>query len=382
MTKVLLSLIRCLLEALPKGENLWLFGGMNGKFYGDNSKYLAEYVNNLDTKRVYYVGDEIIKPDVLAAGLNFIDKRSIKALWILSRANAAFYTNGLDDLAFNWRIVPKNLPLIALRHGRSVKRVRFARKSFKMSEIEKQQRFKEGKQVLFATATSEWIADLQEQCLKIGRDKHVVTGYPRNDRLFCGGSTVNGTKKVLYSPSWRHGSGVTKFFPYHTASEIQVLNRVLKALDIEIHLRPHKNEMANFKNEYLPLYSGLSNVKILTHEEVPSVNDILERYTAMISDYSAIIHDFLLLNRPIVIVPYDLELFEDSIGFLYDIKKHAPGPLVRSRNDFEMALTNLHLDTHLSERTKLLHKVHNPIIKNSNERVVQEVYRRMAYRGY
>ena len=59
-------------------------------------------------------------------------------------------------------------------------------------------------------------------------------------------------------------------------------------------------------------------VRLATHEQLPDVNSFLPFVDVLITDYSALYHDFLLLDRPILFVPYDYEEFEQQNGFLYD----------------------------------------------------------------
>jgi CDP-glycerol glycerophosphotransferase (TagB/SpsB family) len=54
----------------------------------------------------------------------------------------------------------------------------------------------------------------------------------------------------------------------------------------------------------------------------------------LVSDYSALYHDFLLLDRPIGLVPYDYEDFKKKNGFLYDYFAHAPGRIIKNQSNF------------------------------------------------
>ena len=38
--------------------------------------------------------------------------------------------------------------------------------------------------IVAAISTSDFISSIQEEVLRIGQEKHFVTGYPRNDLLF------------------------------------------------------------------------------------------------------------------------------------------------------------------------------------------------------
>ena len=54
---------------------------------------------------------------------------------------------------------------------------------------------------------------------------------------------------------------------------------------------------------------------IVDHSVVPSVNDLLPVCDCLICDYSALYHDFLLLDKPLIMVPYDMEKILKERGF-------------------------------------------------------------------
>ncbi len=48
----------------------------------------------------------------------------------------------------------------------------------------------------------------------------------------------------------------------------------------------------------------------------------------LISDYSSVTFDFLLTMRPVILFPYDLEVYEKGRGLHYDLREISPGPIV------------------------------------------------------
>jgi CDP-glycerol glycerophosphotransferase (TagB/SpsB family) len=60
----------------------------------------------------------------------------------------------------------------------------------------------------------------------------------------------------------------------------------------------------------------------------------------LVTDYSSIYTDFLLLDRPIIFTPVDLEEYEAERGFFFDYGNDVctPGPKVRNAEDFLAAL--------------------------------------------
>ena len=51
---------------------------------------------------------------------------------------------------------------------------------------------------------------------------------------------------------------------------------------------------------------------------------------ALITDYSSVMFDYALLDRPMFFYTYDLERYRDDLrGWYFDFEKEAPGPLSR-----------------------------------------------------
>ena len=52
-----------------------------------------------------------------------------------------------------------------------------------------------------------------------------------------------------------------------------------------------------------------------------------------ISDYSSLVYEYSLLNRPLLFFAYDLDTYCDWRGFYYDYDELAPGPIVESTEE-------------------------------------------------
>ena len=71
---------------------------------------------------------------------------------------------------------------------------------------------------------------------------------------------------------------------------------------------------------------------------VTEVSDILPDFDMIISDYSSIYLDFLLLDRPVLLLPYDLEEYGAVKGLNFRFDDINPGPNVSfSKSGFEAA---------------------------------------------
>ncbi|MFG2141605.1 CDP-glycerol glycerophosphotransferase family protein [Streptomyces sp. NPDC048650] len=65
------------------------------------------------------------------------------------------------------------------------------------------------------------------------------------------------------------------------------------------------------------------------------VTPILELADGLITDYSSVMFDYALLDRPLVFFTYDYdEYVHEGRGTYFDLLEHAPGPVVRTEDDF------------------------------------------------
>lgn len=67
--------------------------------------------------------------------------------------------------------------------------------------------------------------------------------------------------------------------------------------------------------------------KELTIEQLLCVSDIC------ISDYSSLVFEYSLFERPMLFFAYDLEEYFDWRGFYYDYEELAPGPVVYTNEE-------------------------------------------------
>jgi CDP-ribitol ribitolphosphotransferase len=67
--------------------------------------------------------------------------------------------------------------------------------------------------------------------------------------------------------------------------------------------------------------------------DYPNVNDLLSISDYLITDYSSVIFEFALLNRPIVFLINDLEAYIAERDFYFDFEKMVPGPVVSHFGD-------------------------------------------------
>jgi len=382
----ILSLISRFIEIfLKKDDYLIVFGASNGVSYGDNSKFLFEWIikNQSKYKCIWLTHRKSIKKQLLNKNYNVALTWSFRGIYSLFRASFGCFTNTLRDISIDPWFFPCKINLISLRHGKSVKGVQASLKNLKLTDIEVKSRNQEKKYVKAVLSTSKKISEITELSLKVGAEKIFITGYPRNDSFFINSKKDYGLVKkiaqndankiILYAPSWRNTRVHTHFFPFNDF----ILNDLIENLEkhkIQILLRPHPNDsivFPQFNNFIKKLAISTKYIEIADVEIFEDMYTLLPFVDCLITDYSATYHDFLLTKKPIWFIPYDYEEFKGQNGFLYDYFSLLPGPNIKTLADFICEMDNLSkgIDKYLNKREKLTNIIHKYRDGESSKRV-------------
>lgn len=329
----------------PKDKSLLVFAGYGGLEFSDNSKHL--FLNFVDHysdefKIVWITRNKNIENNIdldIKYRSKILYQFSLKGLLTLLRAHVVFYVMGVGDIpgvSFSRKTIT-----IQLWHGIPIKRIENCSinegKSFYSIVV----------QHLFSNY-SYWICSSSIDrnstalCVRLPIDKVVITGYPRNDCLIKHKNELSLTilkkfpylnkKIILYAPTWRDGKDI-HFFPFDKFS-LQDLNTFLELNDAILLLRGHRHQNT-FKYGITKDNDLINNNRILSANSdiFDDIQELLPFVDILISDYSGIWVDFLLLDRPIIFIPYDLDEYERERGLLYNYNFITPGPKISSLND-------------------------------------------------
>ena len=203
-------------------------------------------------------------------------------------------------------------------------------------------------------------------------------GYPRNDLLlqkqhdtldllFCDQEIYAFAKKhcdsehkiALYMPTHRESSEAAKI-----PLDFEALNNYLQTINTTLILKLH-----HFVQELYTQKKDYSN--ILFHSTHGDVYPLLKYTDILITDYSSVSFDFLLLDRPIIFFDYDREEYEANMqGFLYEYEAFTPGVHVKNQAELEGALCDWR-DVYKEQREKLCEKLYTYADARSSQRVTQ-----------
>ena len=138
---------------------------------------------------------------------------------------------------------------------------------------------------------------------------------------------------------------------------------------IKMHYYELDKISANFIKEY-------SHIQFLHNQETNDINRILQHIDILITDYSSVFYDFLVLDRPIIFTPFDLDEYQQIDRELYeDYTSATPGPVCRNWNEIQIQLEEYlsNRDTYQAEREQIFNQYFKYSDNHNSERIVDAI---------
>ena len=207
-------------------------------------------------------------------------------------------------------------------------------------------------------ATSPFFGDIMQGVFSYNKNQVLITGQPRNDELFkdkkvrakLGLDTY--TNCIIWLPTFRKSSrlhvtnteevGQELNFPLvNTIKRMQQLNELLKKSNTVLVIKPHP--MQDLNQDDLIKYS---HIKVIVEDELRKhgilLYHLLGETKALITDYSSVYFDYLLLDKPIAFTIDDLDAYGNNRGFVVDNPLDLmPGEIVKDCEAFEMFINKV-----------------------------------------
>lgn len=365
----------------PKNRNKIFFDSFPD--YSDNCKVFSDYILNKRCKKyiVYWAVESV--PQCYDKRIHFIIKKGWINKWrYIYHTLTSMYLFSTHG-AFHW-CNPNLQRYVCFWHGTPLKRICQMKNP---DDIYYQQ------QVWRFIAPSDFYVDIYAK--SFGRDKSEVllTGYPRCDLLFehkpvlekLGLNQSNQSKIVLYMPTFRQpvGGGYSDstknvfeddFINFRNHDDLNMWNEYFKKMNIILIVKPHPSD-----NNIVDCNS-LSNIKIVLNDILMKKNiqlySLLENSDALLTDFSSVYCDYLLLNRPIGFVITDIKEYAQGRGFIFENPiDFMPGQIISNKSDFIAFFENIayEKDNSYLKRTSLM-QLYNSYNDGCNcERIAREM---------
>lgn len=324
---------------LPRRTGLWVFGSWGGHRFADNAAAFFRYCGDLDDPSIQPVWISRDRAIVAQVG-----REGRRAHWIWSPrgvlacalAEVYLFDNFSKDINF-WlsrRSLLVNLwsgvPLKAFERDIDQPSSRY----FRLFHGRPWERFAYGAMMPWHAvrphlliATSETTAEITRRAFDVREEQVAVTGFPRNDIMLratsdpesrsCPAQLVEdveaGRPTFLYLPTYRDSAE-----PYIDI-DWERLDALMTSIDGRFYLKFHPDDRSSFE---------AATSRIVQLYQDTDVYDILPHVSVLISDYSSIIFDFMVLDRPIIHYMPDLDRFiRGSRRLVFEPTEVAVGPI-------------------------------------------------------
>ncbi|SPD72239.1 putative CDP-glycerol:poly(Glycerophosphate) glycerophosphotransferase [uncultured Desulfobacterium sp.] len=342
-----------LIHLLPLKKNLVLFIGKNNGSFFDNVKYLYLYLHRLnrkDIKYYFFTEKQSVYNMLKCHNLPVLFHPTLRSIYALACSNIIISCNmaWIKNYKYHLSVRAKK---IQLWHGVPLKKIgMLVNDSLKkhnslLARIDNAIRGKNCIHDLFLSTSDYFTVNIFSKAMRAKR--FIELGYPRNSIFFKGQLDKldfldadvqslekitefqkKGFKCVCYAPTWDDPMGNAIQSGY---LDLKRLSKFAQEHKILFVFKFHPS--INCKNEF----GLLSN--IIYYNSSKDIQPLLRVTDILVTDYSSVYMDYLLLNRPIIFFPYNLDGYlKAHNGLLFDFNSMAPGPKCYSQEQLHEAI--------------------------------------------
>lgn len=251
--------------------------------------------------------------------------------WQMARSEYIFMDNTFLPMAY--LRVRKETIVVQLWHGTGTVK-KFGQHVNKGKLYEQEKRANEN--LDYVIVNSDATRELYAECFSVDVSQVKVLGLPRTDLLFSKKGLeqrradflkeypeLEHKKLILYAPTFRDSEAANP----KVQMDIEKMARELPK-EYRLGLRLHPFVARNFQlNDN---YGG----RVYDFSDYGNINTLLFSSDVLITDYSSIIFEYCVLERPMIFYAYDLEEFSnDGRGFYRNYEEYVPGPVVRKTEE-------------------------------------------------
>jgi CDP-glycerol glycerophosphotransferase (TagB/SpsB family) len=373
---------------IPKKKNLVVLIGMyDGQFLG-NVKYMSLYLyglkqNSQDNCKFYFLTEnKDVFNQLKKNHMPVLLYPRIKSLIILLRTAILVVDSGEWFRKFKFHFLYKSKK-VQLWHGVGLKFIQLdlfnkKRGGNLLCKIKRIIRGNYPTYDLVISTSKFYTENLFKSCFQ--SNAIIEAGYPRNDIFFreldqftllnidsesyhkMTTLKSKGYKIVLYAPTFRDSGrdilsdGAINF---DKLDEFAIDNNILFIF---------KFHPTGFEDNLITIRKN-----IISYDNSKDIYPLLPLSDLLITDYSSIASDYLLLNKPIIFFPYDIQEYITKDRMLqFDYDSFTPGPKCLTQAELENEITKILIqnrDTYTVKRQELLNLAFDYNDGNSTKRI-------------
>ena len=337
---------------VPRRKNLCVFGGGNDTFT-DNPKHLFLYASNerKEVDAVWITKKKSIYQDLKNKGLRVEMYESPRGIWTCLRAKYHFYNISLYDVNF---YASAGATLVNLWHGTPIKAIGYDvetgpyAKEYPVNWRDKILRPFQYVKPSFFLSSSKFATDkIFKSAFQLASNQYLSWGYPRSDIFFKNRKALanfnqkyepadiqqfvatlkNFANVFIYLPTFRDAN--IDFFE-QASIDLERLNSAMRKQNSLFVFKMHPKSLID-----LSKIASFSNLSVL--DKSADIYAFLPLTDCLITDYSSVYFDYLLLKKRLILFPFDMiDYLENNRNLYFDFDEYMIGEKVM---DFEELLT-------------------------------------------
>ena len=332
MKKIIIFFVKALFlpfwhlqRLIPRDKHTFVFGSWHGKKYSDNSKALFEYIlENRPEFKVYWIThNKKIFQKLKKEGKPVLMAYSIKG-WLISLYASVTFTS-YNETDIN-RYALNGAKQIWLWHGMPLKKIQgdyikypYYKKNRNLTEKTKllirnifspHSNFE--KIVTATISSSDFFRPFLQTAFFLKEENVWLTGLPRTDYFYHSKKEkviddlrekYADSRILLFMPTCRYFSKKTPYNPFAIPSfNEKMFMDFLNKENIVFLYKPH------FFDQNISLSSS-DRFIMLNDDSYNELYVLVSNIDILITDYSSIYFDFLCLQKPAILVPFDYDIY-------------------------------------------------------------------------
>ncbi|BFM34121.1 CDP-glycerol glycerophosphotransferase family protein [Acinetobacter towneri] len=241
--------------------------------------------------------------------------------------------------------------------------------------------------------TSPFLNDIYKRSFGCSDSQILINGFPRNDFLFNPnykklkklGINLDFNKTFLWMPTFRKSiggryndvaNGSDWDLPiFKSFSDLCDFNKELDNINVQLIIKLHPYSILNLKIPH-----NLSNITFIRNSDLNKLGiinyEFVSCFDGLITDYSSILFDYLLIDKPMAFTVDDIQEYSKGRGFNFsNPEKYLVGEKINNKVEFLRFVNQIcaGLDSYSIERSKIREEIHQFIDDKSTERLLCEI---------
>jgi len=362
---------------IPKNQHQILLGCNYGLLFQGNSKYFFLYlIKNRDSSRfnkIFWITrNERIYQSLREKKLPVLYLYSFEGFIAILRSYFLITTHTIRDTSFAPLLFGR-FNKIQTYHGLPLKGEYPKNKEIWYRLIGYRLLMREKDSYKLKITASEVAGKLAQKYRKYPNFK--ITGYPRNDIFFNASVLFEDFKNklnfeqydkvILYAPTFRDEPSMKVPF---TREFLNKLNEYLSQRNYVLLLKNHIEGdidlgIKNFSNIF-----DISN-------KVEDIQNLLINTDILMTDYSSIVLDFVLLEKPMIFYPFDFSEYSKNRPWNMNYFEFLPGPFAKSEDELLDQLKSIEQFFHNPDYQAKFQKFLKEIHKYKDGKSCERLYR-------